>query len=185
MIVGDVVLNSPIEFKTIISRVEIDVIILQGLPEPFYPDIIQSTAFAIHRDTNFFLGKVLRPQGTGVLAALVAVYDLRLSIFCNCILQHVLTSLCTHGVTNTPTDDLAAIHVNDGCHIHKAFLHRDIGNIRTPDLIAMGDVQALQQVRLNECLQPTLGQVLASVHRFPAHDPEQAADTLGANGISH
>jgi hypothetical protein len=37
MIVGDVVLSSPIEFKTIISRVEIDVIILQGLPEPFYP----------------------------------------------------------------------------------------------------------------------------------------------------
>ena len=56
---------------------------------------------------------------------------------------------------------------------------------RTPYLIAMGDVQALQQVRLNECLQPTLGQVLTPVHRFPAHDPEQAADTLGANGISH
>jgi hypothetical protein len=61
MIVGDVVLNSPIEFKTIICRVEIDVIILQRLPEPFYPDIIQSAAFAIHRDTNFFLGKALRP----------------------------------------------------------------------------------------------------------------------------
>ena len=88
-------------------------------------------------------------------------------------------------IYDTFNNDLAAIHVNDGCHIHKAFLHRDVGNVRTPDLIAMGDVQALQQVGLNECLQPTIGQVLASVHRLPAHDPEQTADTLGANGISH
>ena len=145
MIVGDVVLNSPIEFKTIMCRVEIDVIILQRLPEPFYPDIIQSTTFAIHRDTDLLLGKVLGPQGTGVLSALVAVYDLRLSMLGNSVLQYILAPLGAHGIADPPTHDLAAIHVNDGCHIHKAFLHRDVGNVRTPYLIAMGDVQAVSQ----------------------------------------
>ena len=103
----------------------------------------------------------------------------------NSVLQYILAPLGAHGIADPPTHDLTAIHVNDGCHIHKSFLHRDVGDVRTPYLIAMGDVHVFKQVGLNECLQPTLGQVLASVHRFPAHDPEQAADTLGANGISH
>ena len=55
IVVGDMVLNSFIEFKTIIRRIQIDVIVFDRFPEPFDPDIIQGSAFSIHGDEYFIL----------------------------------------------------------------------------------------------------------------------------------
>jgi len=68
----------------------------------------------------------------------------------NSIIQHILAPLGTHGVADTPANNLAAENINKGCHTHKASSHRDVGNIRTPNLVRTGDIQAIQQVGLDK-----------------------------------
>jgi hypothetical protein len=55
VIVGDMVLNSFIEFKTIIGRVQVDEVVLDGFPEPFDPDIVQGSSFASPSKLCFLL----------------------------------------------------------------------------------------------------------------------------------
>src|ERR1700710_1484711 len=110
VIVGDVVLNSFIKFKTIISRVEIHIVVLDGFPEPFDPDIIQGPPFSIHGYQYALQFEELRPQGTGVLSALIGVDDCRFTVSPNGVLQYILTPLGSKRVADAPSDNFSAIH---------------------------------------------------------------------------
>src|SRR6185312_8338923 len=91
IVVGYVGLNSFIKFKPIICRTQKDIIVLQGLPEPFDPYIVQGPAFAVHRDLDAFLFQILSPQRTGVLRPLIGVEYSGLP----CTLM-VSSSICRH-----------------------------------------------------------------------------------------
>jgi hypothetical protein len=80
MVVVDVVLNSFIKFKTIIDGIEIDIVMFERFPEPFYPDIVQGTSFTVHGYHDVLVFEELGPQRTGVLTPLVTVENLRLAM---------------------------------------------------------------------------------------------------------
>ena len=90
VIVGNVVLNSFIKFKTVICRVQKDIIVLDGFPEPLNPDIVRCPALSIHGDLYPFGFEILGPKCAGVLAALVRVDDHGLSVIGNGLLQDEL-----------------------------------------------------------------------------------------------
>lgn len=49
VVVFDVVLNSLKEFKTIIARVQVDVVVLEAFPEALDPGVIGGAPFSVHR----------------------------------------------------------------------------------------------------------------------------------------
>jgi len=97
------------------------------------------------------------------------------------VFQNVLAPLGAHRVADTPTNNLATVYVYDRRHVHKTTLHRDIGNICTPDLVSVSNLNPFQQVGFNKLSETRFSQVLTPVNRMSAHDPEQSADTLRTN----
>ena len=156
------VLNSTIEFKTIINGINIDIIVFQGLPEPLDPNIVQCSALAINRYIDAFLFKILRPQSTGILATLITVYNLRFTMPSNCTLQHIPAPLRTHRFADAPSNNLATVDINDYCHVHKALSHRYISDIGTPNLLGMGNLQVPEQIWFNQLLHSRFGEVLVN-----------------------
>jgi hypothetical protein len=53
IVVSDVLLSAAKKSKTIIGEMQLDVVVLDSLSEPFDPDIVQGTAFAIHGYLGF------------------------------------------------------------------------------------------------------------------------------------
>ena len=53
-----------------------------------------------------------------------------------------------HAVGDRPTDDIPTVQINDRRQVHEAFLHRNIGDIDSPDLIGLGDIQTQKWVRI-------------------------------------
>lgn len=103
VIVADVVLNSFKKFRTIIGGMQVDVIVLDGFPEPLDPHIVQGSAFAIHGYPGFEVGfYISSPFDTGVLATLIRVYDLGLSISGDGVCQNLHTPRGFHGVADAP-----------------------------------------------------------------------------------
>jgi len=61
IVIGHVVLDALVKLKTVFSRVQVDVIVLDGFPESFNPDIVSCPSFAVHGDLNALLFQVLCP----------------------------------------------------------------------------------------------------------------------------
>ena len=93
VIVGNVVLNAFIQFKTIICRVQKDIIVFDGLPESLDPHIIQRPTFAIHGDPDTQALEILLSQGTRVLRSLIGIDDLRDAMRGYRLFQHALAPL--------------------------------------------------------------------------------------------
>jgi len=178
VIVGYVVLNAFIEFKTILCRVQVDIIILDGFPEPLDPDIVRCPAFAVHGDLYSLSFQVLGPQRAGVLSPLIGVYDLGFAIAGYSFFQYIFTPLCTQRVANAPADDLSTIYIDNGCQIHKPSSHRDVGDIRAPHLVGPGNIHSAEQIQLYKFHLPGFRQILAPVNGLATHDLQQSSDSL-------
>ena len=63
----------------------------------------------------------------------------------------------------SPRDDAAAVHVNDGRQIHEPVSHRDIGDVDAPHLIGPCDAESPEQIGHAELGGPTLAQVAAGI----------------------
>jgi len=61
----------------------------------------------------------------------------------------------------TPTHNEATVNINYRGQVHKSFLHRNICDVNAPDLIAMVNIQAPEQVWLDVGCASKLAQMLA------------------------
>ena len=106
-------------------------------------------------------------------------------MYSNCFFENIFAPLCTHRVADAPSNNLAAVHINDCGHVHKALFHRYIGDVRTPNLVGMGNLQVSKQIRFDKLLHSRFGEVLAPVNRIPTHHPKQTTDTLWTYNKAH
>ena len=78
----------------------------------------------------------------------------------------------------SPRDDAAAVHVDDGRQIHEPVSHRDIGDVDAPHLIGPCDAESPEQIGHAELGGPTLAQAAAGIDGRDAHLAHQTAHTL-------
>ena len=135
VVILDVVLNSFKKFKTIIARVEVNVVVLEAFPEAFDPGVVGCSTLSVHRYLDASAAQELCPQGTGVLGALVRVNNLRTSIVVDSRLEYLHTPGSLQRVAQPPGQYFSAIHIHDGSQIHESLSHGDVGDVRTPYLI--------------------------------------------------
>jgi hypothetical protein len=63
-----------------IVGLEVNLLVLDGAPEPLHKHIIAPCASAVHADGDSVVGQQAGERGAGELAALISVEDLRLAM---------------------------------------------------------------------------------------------------------
>lgn len=79
VVIVDVVLNSTIEFKTVIDGIKIDITVFQRFqfPKPLNPNIIHCPTHAIRRYPYFLWFKVFGPKCIGKLCLRIECFEVR------------------------------------------------------------------------------------------------------------
>ena len=77
---GKVAPETRLEFRAGVRWPQIDVLILDGTPEPLHKHIIQGPSLAIHADSDAVLLEYREKAFRGELCALIAIEDFRRSI---------------------------------------------------------------------------------------------------------
>ena len=135
----------------------------------------------------------------GKLAALIGVEDLRRAVSDDGLLDGLDAKIAVQCIGDAPGQHFAAMPI----HLHKAAVHRDVGDIGGPGLVGAVDGQVAQPVGVNFVLGMTpcrLGSGIDGLQSHPAHqtlDPfaiypwvsvasQQALDRAAADsGIVH
>lgn len=169
----------------VILRVQVYILSLDGPPKALYPDIIQTPGPAVHTDLDFVGCAGLQPLFAGVLASLVRVDDFGRSVGLYGPLKDFNGIERIKRVVKPPAHYTAAVYVNDCIQVHKAMFHSNIGNISTPHVVRMGDVQLPQQVRHPVFDPAALAQALLRIDGFDVHQRHQPADELTAYLEAH
>ena len=60
------------------------------------------------------------------------------------ILQDAFTPCRIHGIADTPAKYFTTVDIHNSCHVHKSFLHWNISDIGTPNLIRLIDFKSSQ-----------------------------------------
>lgn len=81
------------------------------------------------------------------LGALIRIEDFRFAMPVYGIRHYLPAQFCTHRIGNVPPHDLAAIDIDDAKHVHESAGHRNVGDIRLPDLIAPFYLKVPEQIR--------------------------------------
>src|ERR1019366_834493 len=156
--------------------VQIDMLILDRLPEPLDENIVAPASFAIHADGDACL---LEPPGegfTGELTALIRVEDLGLAVLGQGFFQRCQTEGCVHRDRQRPSQNATAEPVDHRGQIDEATRHGDVADVHCPGLIRTRDGQITQQVGVNPVSWRGFGRVGLAIDGLDAHPPHQRFD---------
>jgi len=81
-------------------------------------------------------------------------------------------------VGQAPRQHPARVPVHDRHQVREARLHRDVGDVGRPDLIDPADLEAAQQVRVDDVLGVRLARLGLRRHRLQPHQAHQPLDAL-------
>src|SRR5450759_1474642 len=76
-----------------VVAMQVNFLILDALPQPFDEDVIAPAALAIHADLDAMLFEEADESGTGELAALVRIHNLRRTVFQDRFFQRIDTGI--------------------------------------------------------------------------------------------
>ena len=87
-------------------------------------------------------------------------------------------------IRNAPGQDLAAVPVGDGDQIDKAPAHRNVGDVRGPNLIGAVNLQVPKKIAVDGMRRMAAAQVWLPVKRFNSHPLHQATDPFAADQVA-
>lgn len=146
-------------------------------PQALDHHVIAPSDPAIHADGYLLAQQHAREGVAGELAALIGVEYLRFPE----ARQRLDAEVGLHSDRHQPSQDLAAEPVDDGREIDEPHRHRDVADVRCPDLIGPHDQQFAQQIRVDLVPRRRLRCVQATVDCFDRHLLHQRGDMLAAD----
>jgi hypothetical protein len=172
------------DLEAVISRLQIDAFVLDRPPEPLDKGIVGGAADAIPADAA--LGRL---QGghkvvAGKLTALVGVKNLRGAVAGERLGEGAQTKIHLQRIRQLPAQHEAAVPVEHGHQVQKAPRQRQVGDIRTPDVIGGRGRLAAQQVRKTLGHTPGPREVRLGTDRLQAHQAAQAPHPLDVDGVA-
>ena len=181
----DVFTEPLLELRAVLGRVQIEVFILHGAPEPFDEDIVERPTTAIHADGNAVVLEDGHPCVCSELGTLVGVEDVWVSILGKRLLQCTHAEVRVHGVGHPPGQDLARVPVLDCDEVLESFCHGNVGNVRTPHLVGPLHSEVTKQVwvdLMGGMLPAGMG---TGSQGNVAHDPHHPLDPFAIDSIPH
>ena len=171
-------------FLAVGIAIEVDFFILEAAPQTLDKDVVHEPAPAVHANGYFRLEKPASEQVAGKLAPLVGVEDLRLT-FCQGRFQSSQAELRLQTVGEFPAQHIAAEPIHHGHQVEKAVFHRNIGDIGAPNLVGIGDIQALEQVRVDLVPLGRLACPGLAIHCLDTHQAHQPFHPLVVYLVTH
>ena len=117
---------------------QVDLLVVDGPPEPFHENIVPRGPLAIHADRDLVMFQQLREGQARELRPLIRVGDLGLAVFCQCLRDSLNAKACVARNRELPGQDLPAEPIDDGGKIGEAARHGDIGDVHCPDRRKIG-----------------------------------------------
>ena len=115
---------------------------------------------------------------------MVAVHDLRRPEAVYRLVECLDTEFGFAGIGYSPSQYLAGVPIHDRNQIQKAAFHRQISNIRAPDLIGPAHPQSPQQIGIGFVALRWQAGVRLLIDRHQAHQPHQTPDALHIDRIN-
>src|SRR5215210_2864116 len=184
IIVADPLGQAAPQFRTGLERVQVDTLVFQAAPQPLDEHVVHPTAFAVHRYPYLRIPQDLCELRRGELAALVGVENLRPAVTGQGVLQRLDAEPHIHRVRYTPRQHLARPPVHDRDKIQKPASHRNVGEIRAPDLVRPVDRQVSEQIRVDPMLRMRDRRAWPLVDRYKAHYRHQSAHALAVDLVT-
>lgn len=147
----DVAANGGPGFLDVVPFRQVGFFILERPEPPLDPDIVSPATLAIHALTYMVLFEKFFVLLAGELAALIRVQNLWLG-HAERLLAGLDTGSGVQRVIQLPSDDTAAVPVNDGCQIQESVLHRNVGNVDRPRLVWTRYIGIPKQIRNHSAL---------------------------------
>jgi len=113
-----------------VECVQVNVLVLEGPPEPLDKDVVLAAAPTVHADSHVIVFQHLGKGVAGKLSALVGIEDGRCTIAAQGLLESLDAKGAVQGVGYPPGQHLAAVPVHDRHQVHVSAGHgykRDIG----------------------------------------------------------
>ena len=120
----------------------------------------------------------------GELAALVGIEDLRPAVLGERFLECLDTELRAERVRQPPRQHGTAHPVHDHHQVEKAPGHRDVGDVRAPDLIDPLDRKPTQQVGVDLVVHRRRARVRSLVDRHQTGEPHQTPDPFAVDDMA-
>ena len=136
VVVVDVAAISSQGLLDVVPFRQVGFFILEGPKPPLDPDVASPAALAIHALAYMILLEEFFVLLAGELSTLIRVQDLWLG-HAERLLAGLDTGSGVQRVIQVPSDDTAAVPVNDGCQIPESVLHRDVGDVDRPRLVCL------------------------------------------------
>src|SRR4030067_636002 len=176
--------DADLGFASGLERMQIDGLVFQRPPQPLDHDVVHPPPLAVHRDPDAgFLEHLGELQG-GELAPLVRVEDPGRPEPGQRLPKGRHAKIRLQRVRQPPGKDFAAVPVHDRHEIEKPPTHRDVADVRAPDLVRLVDRHPLQQVRVDLVTGTRLCGRGFLVDRRKPHLPHQPGDPLAADAPS-
>ena len=148
---------------------QIDLFVFDALPEPFYEDVVTPASCAVHADLDAVVFQEPRKLKAGELAPLVGVENVRCASTGDRLLYGFQAEVGGQRIGQPPRQHPPTCPIQDGEQIHDAAPHRDVGDVRCPDLIRTRDLQMAQQIGIDRVGWMPLAGVGLAVERRDAH----------------
>ena len=163
---------------------QINLLVLHAAPQALDEDVVAPAALAIHADRDLVVLEHLREVQAGELAALIGVEDFRLAVAGDGFLKRIDAEIRGQRIGEPPGEHAAAGPIDDRHEIDEAPAHRDVGDIRGPDLVGPVDLQVPEQVRIDGMGRMAPAGIGLPVQRLDTHLLHQRADVLAANHMA-
>src|SRR3990172_150048 len=132
-----------------VVRVQVDLLVLEGAPEPLDEDVVAPAAPAVHADPDAVLEQEPGERRAGKLRALVGVEDLGPAMTRDRLLDGGEAERAVQTVRHAPAERPPARPVHHDGQVHEAAGHGDVGDVHGPDLVRPRDRAVPEQVRVH------------------------------------
>ncbi len=145
------VVKRQVAFQCLVSSadglvgVEIHLLVFDALPEAFYEYVVAPAAFPIHADLDAVVFQQPGEFEAGELATLIGVDDLRGTRGGQRLLDRFETEVGGQRIGQPPRQHPTAGPIQDRTQVHEAPAHRNVGDIRRPDVIGACDLPLVQE----------------------------------------
>ena len=127
----------------------VDFFLLEAAPEALHVHVVEPAALTIHRDAHAVRLERTGERLGGKLRSLVRIEDLWGAVADNGFFHRFDAKGCVHRVREPVGEHLAAMPVDYGHEIEKAFRHKDVRNVRRIDLAGSRHLRASEKVGVN------------------------------------
>ncbi len=102
-----------LRLRSCLPGVQVGALIFQGPPQPLDKDVVEESAFPIHRDAHAGSAEPVGPGEGRELAALIRVHDLGRAELVDGLVQRFDAEVGLQRVRDPPGQDLSGVPVHD------------------------------------------------------------------------